>query len=751
MPRFESISPRRICRFALIAIVLLLLTSAHGAPALRAESPAGPGRETASDEGPHSYLDIASPQEKAVHARAGAGEALAYRRVRADRDGRILILAGDSLYEATGERILPYVALRGVASRRHRDLGVSHGKFVFLTDEFLLPLHGAGRDWFDTRELDVSRVAEGRNGEWILLTPREVIFRRGTEIERFGQPGARDIAVNGSSDEVFLWGPSSALAGRHRGALQPIDLSGAVIRDVAARPGGGFFIASDRGLLIAGGDGTDLGVHPDPRPLPVRDLTAIELGGNGDDLWLGSTRGAFRLGSSGRIDYYAGRRWLLDDHVIDLALALAPSGERALEDVHILTPAGLSTLDFEPMTLADKAEVYETRLRRRHIRFGLVSDVVLVDGDPGRAELVDTDNDGLWSSLYLAAECFRWSVTRSDSALENVLDGLDAFERLVELPRIPGFQARSFEIAGFEVSDPDRWRTEPGELFAWKGHTSSDEIVGTMFFYSVLWETVGRERPRVRERVARVVSAVLDHILDHDLYLVDVDGKPTLWGRWNPEYVNTARVGGDRRLNSIEILSFLELGIRVTGSDRYRETFRRLVEEHGYAENTVNWLPDPLGPWNHSDDELYWLSYWNLVPLAFDPALRETFLQSAREHRAATVRKRNPLWTFIAGVVTGDPVDLDSAIAVLEDFPLDTRDWRLENSHRLDIRIVERPRVARETDPKLPPDERRAHKWNTNELTPDGGGDGRGEESGAEFLLPYWMGRHYGWISPPRG
>ena len=37
-------------------------------------------------------------------------------------------------------------------------------------------------------------------------------------------------------------------------------------------------------------------------------------------------------------------------------------------------------------------------------------------------------------------------------------------------------------------------------------------------------------------------------------------------------------------------------------------------------------------------------------------------------------------------------------------------------------------------------------KWNGNEMHLDGGDQGNAAESGAEFLLPYWMSRYYGYV-----
>ena len=41
-------------------------------------------------------------------------------------------------------------------------------------------------------------------------------------------------------------------------------------------------------------------------------------------------------------------------------------------------------------------------------------------------------------------------------------------------------------------------------------------------------------------------------------------------------------------------------------------------------------------------------------------------------------------------------------------------------------------------------------KWNGNPYQPDGGTpEGRSEEDGGAWLLPYWMGRYYGMIAAP--
>ena len=84
----------------------------------------------------------------------------------------------------------------------------------------------------------------------------------------------------------------------------------------------------------------------------------------------------------------------------------------------------------------------------------------------------------------------------------------------------------------------------------------------------------------------------------------------------------------------------------------------------------------------------------------------------------------------------------------LERIPMDLVEWGVRNSHRQDVKLTPNPNRFRRSQMTevLAPDERPVSKWNGNPNRPDGGGDGHGEDDGAFFLLPYWMGRHHGWV-----
>src|SRR5207245_1809578 len=83
--------------------------------------------------------------------------------------------------------------------------------------------------------------------------------------------------------------------------------------------------------------------------------------------------------------------------------------------------------------------------RAGHDRYGLTaSSHLAVAGDCSSNRTHDNDNDGLWTAMYAAAECFRYAVTKSPEALANARKAMDAILFLEEVAGRRGFPARSF-------------------------------------------------------------------------------------------------------------------------------------------------------------------------------------------------------------------------------------------------------------------------------------------------------------------
>ncbi len=472
-------------------------------------------------------------------------------------------------------------------------------------------------------------------------------------------------------------------------------------------------------------------------------MTAVAVASDGA-IWYGTGEGLVRVdihaAPRDRTQYFAGLRYLPDDEVQQLA------GDDAA-GMWVRTKTGVSHIELRPMTLAAKAEMFEERVRARHDRHGLVAPSDLrVPGDLSTNQTRDDDNDGLWTSIYAAAECFRYAVTKSPEALAKAKKATEAVLFLEEVTGKRGFPARSYIRKGEPMPRDGQWHwTVDGEYY-WKGDTSSDEIVGHMFLYSVAADLL--PDAGLKRHIAGTAGRIMNHILDHGYYLIDVTGEPTKWGRWSPAYF--LEEPGDSPLNSLELLGFLKSASHITGNPRYEIEYKKLAIDMGYGQLATRYkeLREEI---NYSDEELAMLPLYclfryekneTLLNRYYKPALNAWWENMAREE--------NPLWTFI--YATAQPnaqTDLESAVRTLYRMPVDTIEWTVKNSHRKDVVMdsgVDRFEHA-QSRTLLPPDELPVMKWNSNPFVVDGGSGGRGEDDGAAFLLPYWMGRYYRFLA----
>ena len=473
--------------------------------------------------------------------------------------------------------------------------------------------------------------------------------------------------------------------------------------------------------------------------LPAGDLTALAAAPDGA-MWYGTRQGLVRFDQAApvpeRVQYFAGKRYLPDDDV-ERIVAEEASG------VWVRTGSGVSHIELRPMTLFQKAELFEKRIAARHDRHGLVAPSSLsVPGDLSSSRPRGDDNDGLWTGVYAAAECFRYSVTKSPEALANARKALQALLFLEEVAGHRGFPARSYIVRGEPMPRDGEWHWTADGKYYWKGDTSSDEIVGHFFAYGIAYDLL--PDPALKQRIATTARRIIDHILANGYELIDLDGKPTRWGRWSPRYF--LEEPGDSPLNALELLSFLKTAAHMTGDPRYQAEYHKAAIEMNYAQRTARYgeLREEL---NYSDEELAMLSFYNLFRYEHDGQLLNRFYRPALEQWWENiVREDNPLWTFIYLIGKPDSrPDLSGPVRTLYRMPVDTVEWDVKNSQRHDIAMSSgRDRQDRlEAHTLLPPDERPVMKWNTNPFVIDGGNGGREEDDGAAFLLPYWLGRYH--------
>src|SRR5688572_32598029 len=100
-------------------------------------------------------------------------------------------------------------------------------------------------------------------------------------------------------------------------------------------------------------------------------------------VWLGGDQGAARFDRKAdhhwdRWQYFHGRRWLKDNSVQNILVDESGPARK----VWIRTMDGVSLIECRPMTLEQKAKLFEERIDARHVRHGMVADSHLrVAGD----------------------------------------------------------------------------------------------------------------------------------------------------------------------------------------------------------------------------------------------------------------------------------------------------------------------------------------------------------------------------------
>lgn len=517
------------------------------------------------------------------------------------------------------------------------------------------------------------------------------------------------------------------------------------ITGLATDSKGALWVGTPLGLSRRAADGTWSHIQGQ-QGLPVEDITTLAIDGN-DRIWIGTSQGAvlYQPYAEGRQWFYrAGKRYLPGDHV--KSIAVLPEGS----PVYFLTDAGPGRLDLVSTTLLERAQTIEKRVNERHRRLGLVADCILDKAEnPASHTIEDKDNDGLWTAYHVAAMALCYGATGDPAARESARESMHALYMLQNVSGIPGLVARSVVPPEIGKTKSEQWRPTPDGALYWKSDTSSDEIDGHYLAFYTYFEHIAKADTAERALIEKQVRALTDYLVNNNYQLIDWDGKRTRWGFWNPEALNNNPLNHvELGLNALQILSFLKVTHYITGDERYEEHFRKLIVEHHYLSNillTKKCFPDEN---NHSDDQLGFVAWYPILQLEKDPRVRRALAAGVSRHYAVVRPEKPSFYTFVYATVDPAGADIPGAVENLREIPTDRRLYRATNSHRKDIAFsslpnrFEQPVLTR----VLPADERCFAKWNADPYEPDGGDDGRTEDDGAAYLLPYWMARYHGFI-----
>ena len=503
-------------------------------------------------------------------------------------------------------------------------------------------------------------------------------------------------------------------------------------------------------------------------------------------VWLGSIRGMMRFDSNDT-DMNAWRvfnsaRYMPNRDSLVNVVSLAVLGSTAVA----VTSKGLAILRFEMWTLEQKAKHFQDFFNQtdRHDKYGLVSGCAMSSwGDSRTCVKRPDDNDGLWTSLYLSSQIFRYKVTHDATVKASAWTHFETLELLNKVTGIPGYPARSFAKRTDFPPDPKWYLSPVYPTLQFKDDTSSDEVVGHEFVYPLVHDLLASDDDE-RHRAYMLLFNITNYILTHNWYLVGMDN--TTRGVWNPIDINSD-IGyvDERGVGSLEILAMLLQTYVYSGDERFLNATKLLIETYHYDVNIINQRMLAVCQVKLSNDELAYLSYFNLVhtsntliststlsttqkelaQLVIDNLLEYVKAGLELSHKYKQMDKSpfyNLIYCYASGQVNqtqhlfnriravNPQFNCDSlskdAIWYMQRWPLELINWPQFNSDRLDVQL----NVPAECDmdgalhslKMLSPDERTTDTTNYNVYDLDGG-DGFWESDPTNFLLSYWGMRYF--------
>lgn len=458
-----------------------------------------------------------------------------------------------------------------------------------------------------------------------------------------------------------------------------------------------------------------------------------------------------------------------------------------------------------PGTLAERAAYYQWTVPLFHRGYATLDDgreivhalfhMTRLDG-PVPAEITDGPvpqvvrfeswaNAGLWTSHYVASQGFRYAVAEREGDAEELADALheltvvlQAEYDLMRITGVPGLFARSYHSPTPVTDDAapdggDEHYIAEGEFagYTWTGDVSQDEYSGHMYALGVVAKLV--HEPTIQAMVQDIASQVGRHLVENDLHLIDVDGEVTQHGRMNA--ISFTHFPG---YNAYLSLNWVQMTAQITGDPEIEDYYENCLLQQGGEVRCIDHPAETPRPYteyldtlnvlqgcdtNFNSLSMAVLAAGNIVWFEGDEALRATYQRILMEKIAGgdpagrqPFAMANPLYNLIFAAFGDfshpDAPDIDAlvhdAVCTLREFEPTGGRRGMDTTYEPEVCVSEqhgsladRPFAWREREADIfkfwfGPYERRQTSPDPTFVTPP-----------ADFLLPYWMGRYFGFIA----
>lgn len=356
-------------------------------------------------------------------------------------------------------------------------------------------------------------------------------------------------------------------------------------------------------------------------------------------------------------------------------------------------------------------------IRATHLPFGTILDPIFAS--PTSSQITGYTRCGdsaLWTGAYLAAESFRYKVTHSAAALDNLKTALLGLESLTAVTgdnRLARCLVRADSPYAAGIASEEAHNTiHQNPPWIWVDNTSRDEVVGAFFGLGVAYDLV--DDNSVRSRIADLATLLLEFVARH---------------QWSPN---------DNVSNSFQLRpEQLQMLVQVT---RHVNPQSRISGPSIVLPVNVAVSFDVLSVSSYFKFNLDYMSFYNLIRLEDNDDNRAAY-KIVRDYTAS---HQNAFFDMIDRAINGPDAVRDSEAANLLDQWLQRprRDQFVD-----DMQVVTNcgsEACQPVPVPIRPPTD---FLWQRDPFQLSGGGSGLVESAGVDYVLPYWMARYFGVVS----
>ena len=324
-------------------------------------------------------------------------------------------------------------------------------------------------------------------------------------------------------------------------------------------------------------------------------------------------------------------------------------------------------------------------------------------------------DSALWTGAYLAAESFRYNVTRSADALQNVRSALSGLKTLTDLTgdnrlarcAVPANSPYAAGIANEEAGNG----IHQNPPWIWVDNTSRDQVVGAFFGLGAAFDLV--DDPAVKTGASDLLTRLIGFVSGH---------------QWSPN----DDITGTFELRPEELEMLLQVARHVNPSNTVSGPF--IVPPVGTGVQF-----DVLSNSSYFKFDLDYMSFYHLLRLQNTDDNRSAYATL----RNYTAPHQNAFFHMIDRALRGPDAARDAETRALLDQWLERprRDFYVDVSAK--VAACGSEACLPVPVPLRPP---ATFLWEVDPFQLKGGGSGIIENAGVDYILPYWMARYYGAI-----